>query len=164
MPDPLVMSGLRIPVSLIRDGTRLERKMQILLSRGLNRLFLAMTLLWAILLAVVVPLKYQWDGQMRTMAQYREDVEEQKKLAADGDLGGSLHFGEIIEENRRNALDFYSFQSFWISDVALWRWEIPAIIVPPLVLYGLGMLFRWVWRGFRTSNPPAIAYRSIRRQ
>jgi hypothetical protein len=133
--------------------------MQILLSRGFNRLFLAMTVLWAIFLAVLVPLTLQLDGQMRTMAKYREDVEEQKKLAADGDLGGSLSFGEIIEENRRNALEFYSLHNFWVWDLGVWRWEIPAIIVPPLVLYWLGMLFQWVWRGFRPPNPTAIACR-----
>jgi hypothetical protein len=56
---------------------------------------------------------------------------------------------ERIDENQRNTLELYSLKHFWFYDVAFWELEIPAIVLPPLLLYIIAMVGSWIWHGFK---------------
>ena len=122
-------------------------------SRGFNRLFIVLTVLWAIFCGVLYPLKVQFDGQMRAVFQHDKDVKMCQQLIVERpnwDLTKNCF--DRIDENQRSAMELYSFKNFWIFGVAYWQLEVFAIVAPPLVIYILTVIGRWIWRGFK---PPA---------
>ncbi len=116
---------------------------------GFNRLFLVLSLGWAIYWAIVYPLQRQFEGQIEAVSQH------QKRYAICGQLPGSVSGAErrdcfdMADSNWKNTMEFYSFKRFYLWDVAFWRLLIPAIIVPPIVLYGLAALGVWIGHGFK---------------
>lgn len=121
--------------------------MSIHLGRGFNRLFLVLTLGWAVYCAVVFPLQWLYKGQARADAQRTADYANCGQLAGTS-LGGEPCFNSA-EDNWRASQSFFAFKNFWMIDAVFWRMEIPAIVLPPLFVYALALLSRWIWRGFR---------------
>jgi hypothetical protein len=121
--------------------------------RGFNRLFLMLTLGWAISWAVLYPLGRQWEDQRETLSKYRKDVKNCDQLVVERP-GWALtkNCYEHAVTSRENALELSSFKNFWIYPVAFRRLFVPLIILPPLAMYGLAVLSVWLWRGFK---PPA---------
>jgi len=127
--------------------------MQSLPWRGFNRLFLVLTIVWATWCAVLYPLQMQFERQQEAVSQYNKDTKAcQKIFALDADMDYMTNCLKQAEVNRGNAMELWSFKHFWFYDVAFWQLEIPAIVLPPLLVYALAMIGRWVWRGFK---PPA---------
>jgi hypothetical protein len=117
---------------------------------GFNRLFLALTLLWALLCAVVYPLDVTWERQKEAMTAYNEGKKNCAVLVVERpDWSMSKDCYKRTDEIFQNTLKFYSFKNFWILPVALWQFFLPVIIVPPVVLYGLAALGVWVRNGFK---------------
>lgn len=127
--------------------------MPIYLRRGFNRSFLVLTIAWAIYCAVLYPLQMQFEGQRRAVSQHDEDTKMCRQLMVgrpDWDLTKNCF--ARIDQDQKSAMELHSFKNFWIWDVVFWRLEIPAIVLPPLLIYALAMLVRWIRRGF---EPPA---------
>jgi len=120
--------------------------------RGFNRLFLVLTVAWAIWCAVVYPLQMEWERQREAVSKYDKDVKTcQEIYVRHPDYRSMDDCNRLAQVNETGALEFWSFKHFWYWDVAFWQGEIPAIVLPPLLVYALGMVGRWVWRGFRPS-------------
>ncbi len=126
------------------------------LRRGFNRLFLVLATVWAIGLAVLLPLKLQWDGQQRALIQYREDNKTCDQLVVESP-GWTMTKDcyQRATENLQGTLETYSFKNFWVYSVGLWRTLVPLIIMPPLIIYALTALSVWVWRGFNPASNQA---------
>jgi len=112
--------------------------------RGFNRLFLVLTIGWALFWAVAYPLWRQNEGQLDSFTKHDEDY----KLCAENPEQRDCY--KQADERFKAAQEFYSLRKFWWFPVALWRLVIPLIILPPLFVYGLGALVVWIWRGFHT--------------
>jgi hypothetical protein len=123
--------------------------------RGFNRLFMALTLGWAIFWAVLYPLQRQWEGQHEALIQWREDNKNCDQLVVERP-GWALTRDcyQRAMTNWQNTLELYSFKNFWIYPVSAWRFFLPVVVLPPLAVYGLTALAVWIWRGFkpRTSG------------
>jgi hypothetical protein len=118
--------------------------------RGFNRLFLALTLLWAIFWAVLYPLHRQWEGQQKAFEEYSKMQKTCAQLVLElpeWDMTKNCY--ERSFENYQETLKFYSFKNFWIYPVAFWEIFLPIIVVPPIVIYGLAALVVWVRNGFK---------------
>jgi hypothetical protein len=125
------------------------RPMQVRLWRGFNRLFVALTIVWAICCTVIFPLRMQFDGQRQAFSQHNKDTQMCQQLMVERpEWDMTKNCFERIDEYQRNTMESYSFRKFWVWDVAFWRLEIPAIVLPPLLVYALAMIGRWIWRGF----------------
>ncbi len=92
---------------------------------------------------------YLLAGQIEAASQH------DKKYTICGQLPGNLSETErrdcfdMADGDWKNTMEFYSFKRFYLWDVAFWRLLIPAIIVPPIVLYGLAALGVWIGHGFK---------------
>jgi hypothetical protein len=112
-----------------------------------------LTVAWVICCAIVYPLQRQVEGQVKANSHH------DKAILNCGQLPGSLSGAErldcfdVADENWKNATESYSLKRFYLLDVAFWPLPLPAIIVPPLVAYGLAVLGVWIWRGFK---PPVV--------
>ena len=118
--------------------------------RGFNRLFLVLTFGWAICWAVLYPLQRQWEGQHEALMQYRRDIKNCDQLVVERpewDLTKNCF--ERAMTNWQNALKFYSFKTFWMFPVVLWRLFVPLIVLPPPIVYGLVAVVVWIRRGFQ---------------
>lgn len=122
-----------------------ENSVNVNLKGGFNRMFLTLTVGWAIFCAVVYPLHVQYEGLTKALSDYNRDVKTCQESGFDG-LNDCL---DLAKKYRENAVELYSLKRFYIWDVALWRVLLPAIAVPPIVLYGLSKLTVWIWRGFK---------------
>jgi predicted permease len=121
-------------------------------NRGFHRLLLFMTLGWALFCTVLFPLKMQWDGQQEALSQHYKDIKMCQQLMVERpEWEMTKNCYERIDANEKNTLALYSFKNFWVWDVSFWRVEILAVILPPLFVYGLAALFRWVVAGFAAT-------------
>jgi hypothetical protein len=118
--------------------------------KGYNRLFLALTLLWAAFWTVLYPLQRQWDGQDRAIAEYGKENKNCDALVVERpewDMTKDCY--QRSSKNFQNMLRAYSFKTFWAYPVALWRLFLPMVVVPPVIVYALGALSVWVRNGFK---------------
>jgi len=123
------------------------------LKRGFNRIFWSLTVGWALSCIVLFPLKMQWDGQQEALSRHYTDMKMCQQLMVERpEWDMTKNCFERIDENEKNTMALYSFKNFWVWDVGFWRFEILAVILPPLFLYGLAALFRWVGTGFAASS------------
>jgi len=116
---------------------------------GFNRLFLALTLLWASFWAVVYPLDVTRERQNEAVAEYNKFNKTCDALVVerpDWDMTKDCYKRSM--DNFQTTLKFYSYKHFWMLPVALWQLFLPLIVVPPAVLYGLAALGVWVGKGF----------------
>ena len=121
--------------------------------RGCKRLFLVLTIGWAIFCTVLFPLKMQWDGQQEALSQHDKDMKMcQQLMVEQPEWSMTKNCYERIDKNEKNTLALYSLEKFWIWDVAGWRIELLAVILPPLFAYALALLVKWIWRGFKTGG------------
>ena len=123
------------------------------MGRGFNRLFLVLMAGWALYCAVVFPMQYQWEQQQKVFAANRADVkncDELVKEAPGWDLTQNCY--KRAGENLQAMLDEYSLGRFWILDVVLWKMLVPALLIPPLVVYTIAIVCRWVWNGFKVPS------------
>jgi len=119
--------------------------------RGFNRLFLVLTLGWALFCTVAYPMYRQLEGQSDAAAQ------RLKSYTTCGEPGG-LDLGEtardcfdLADRNYQSALANYSLMRFWSWDVAFWQLVIPIVAIPPLMLLAVAVIARWIWRGFQPA-------------
>jgi hypothetical protein len=118
--------------------------------KGYNRLFWALTLLWAVFWLVVYPLHNQWVGQEKALADYHKENKNCDVLAVEmpqWDLTKNCYQRSM--ENFQNTLTFYSFKHFWAYPVVFWELFLPLVVVPPVIVYALGALSVWVRKGFK---------------
>lgn len=111
--------------------------------RGYKRLFFVLTLGWMFFCTVLIPLYGQW--HLQNLA----DSERAKEYATCGQLtGGVQSCFALADRNWSARADDRALEKFWAWDVAFWKFELAAIILPPMVVYGLAVLMRWIWGGF----------------
>jgi hypothetical protein len=121
--------------------------------RGFNRLVLALTIVWAVCCAVLYPLRMQFDRQRSAVVEDDKGMKMCQQLIAEHpDWAWTKNCLDEVRQNERNALELYSFRNFWILDVVFWRLVIPAIVIPPIAVYILALLGRWIWRGFKPPH------------
>ncbi len=128
-------------------------KMTVGLGRGLNRLFLVLTVGWAIYCAIIFPIQRQWEGQQRVLDANRNEVkncDELVKEAPAWDMTQDCY--KRADENQHAMLDVYSLGHFWMLDVAFWKLLIPVIMLPPVIVYATALLGKWVWKGFNAPS------------
>jgi hypothetical protein len=113
--------------------------------RGFKRLLIALTIGWAIFCTVLYPLKCQFDGQDKAEVQHYKDIME-----CGQHLGAFLCF-DRVDQDYRAMMDRHALNKFWMWDIALWMLVVPAVVIPPLALYGLSALSKWIWRGFHSA-------------
>jgi hypothetical protein len=114
------------------------------IKRGFNRFFIVLTVLWVVFCAVVFP----FNERRKATAQYDKDM----TICYASELGNGKSALDAClrdaEERWKNTLDLYSIKSFYIA----WRLVIGAIVVPPLLVYGILRVIAatsmWVWRGY----------------
>jgi hypothetical protein len=125
--------------------------------RGLNRLFLVLTLAWATFWAILYPLYFQWEGQDKALTEYDKENKNCDKLIVENPAERDLikNCYQRSQENFINTLRFYSFSHFWAYPAVNWRIFLPLVVVPPAVVYGLAALAVWVWNGFRSRTSQA---------
>jgi hypothetical protein len=113
------------------------------LLRGFNRIFVVMTLLWAVYCLVVFPLqtraKLLDDATKQSASCYEGGDSEERKTCVK--LWSDLMADESQEWSLRG---YYK---------AGWLYILGAITIVPVVIYGfcrlIGFTFAWVYRGFR---------------
>jgi hypothetical protein len=118
--------------------------------KGYNRLFLALTLLWAAFWAVLYPLNLQWAGQQKAITEHQKEDKNCDALVVERpewDMTKNCY--QRSAENFQNALGAYSFKNFWAYPVVFWRLFLPIIAVPPIIAYGVVALGLWVRNGFK---------------
>jgi hypothetical protein len=118
--------------------------------KGYNRLFWALTLLWAVLWVVLYPLHNQWVGQKQALADYGKNNKNCDALVVERpewDMTKDCY--KRSTENFQNTLTFYSFKNFWVYPVVFWRLFLPLVVVPPVIVYALAALSVWVRKGFK---------------
>jgi hypothetical protein len=120
--------------------------------KGYNRLFLALTLLWAAFWTVLYPLNRQWVGQQEAITDHNKEDKNCDALVVElPEWNMTKNCYQRSSENFKNALGFYSFKNFWAYPVIFWRLFLPLIVVPPVIVYGLAALGVWVRNGFKTK-------------
>jgi hypothetical protein len=118
--------------------------------KGHNRLFLVLTLLWAVFWAVLYPLHRQWKGQEEALGEYQKMNKTCDALVVENpEWGMTKNCYQRSRENFQNTLRFYSFKNFWEYPVVFWKLFLPLIMVPPAIVYGLAALAVWVRNGFK---------------
>jgi hypothetical protein len=118
-------------------------------------MFLVLTLVWATFWAVLYPLGRQWQGAQEALEQRDRDNKNCDVLVVerpDWVMTKTCYLRS--EENFQNALKLYSFMNFWWLPVALWRLFLPAIVLPPVLLYALVALGVWIRKGFKPGTSP----------
>jgi hypothetical protein len=120
--------------------------------RGFSRLFLVLTLTWAAFWAVLYPLHRQWAGQQDAIAEHdKENKNCDALLVEHPEWDMTKNCYQRSSENLQNALRFYSFKNFWAYPVVFWRFFLPIIVVPPIIVYGLAALGVWVRNGIKAK-------------
>jgi hypothetical protein len=116
------------------------------LKRGFSRLFVVLTVLWALYCGVGYPLQIQIEGQMKADSDYRDAVKV--CVQSPGPFGLKDCF-DLAEKNRKSTTEFYSLKNVYTDIWRFWWLLLPAIAVPPLAVYGLAALGVWLWHGFK---------------
>jgi hypothetical protein len=114
--------------------------------RGFNRLFLVLSIGWALYCALGYPLQIQIEGKNKADSDHRDAV--RACVQSPGPLGLKDCF-DFAEKNRKNATEFYSRRNIYADIGRFWWLLLLAIAVPPLAVYGLAALGVWIWRGFK---------------
>jgi hypothetical protein len=117
------------------------------LRRGLKRLYIVLTIGWALFCTIFVPLKFKWDEKDRDLTTWREAVK-----TCDQHVFEDPDCYKRAMENYQGALESDSFKNFWILPIIGWRLTIPAVLIPPLALFGTDAIVRWIWRGFKSVS------------
>lgn len=115
---------------------------------GLNRLYLALTLLSAVFWTVVYPLHHQWMGQQEALDRYNRENKSCALIVERPDWDTRDCY-ELSMESFQNQLRFYSFKHFWMFPILYWKLFLPLILVPPIIVCGLVVLGIWVRNGFK---------------
>jgi hypothetical protein len=124
------------------------------IGRGFNRLFLVLTVGWAIYCAVVYPLQHQWEGQNEALVKYWNDNKNCDQLIKEAPEEWSLTQDcyEQSTTDLQSRLKFFSFRNFWMLDAAFWKLLIPAMLLPPFIVYATAAIGQWVWKGFNAPS------------
>jgi hypothetical protein len=119
------------------------------LRRGFNCFFIVLTIVWSAYCLVGYPMLEQNEA-------YRQYYKDQKTCSNGVDYVHPNDIGDCLkraEQNWRTVDSRWSFKNFWLST---WKLLLLAVVVLPLLLYGLcrgaAGVTVWVWRGFRTQH------------
>jgi hypothetical protein len=134
------------PISVVLRGwAPLTTKIK----RGFNRLFIVLTVVWAIYCMIVYPLNERgkaaviYDRQLSACYQYEAG-------RGQAELNNCLHFAEGMFHD---FADQWTFKNFYAHS---WPFILAATVGLPLVVYGVGRglaaLSLWVYRGYRPKN------------
>lgn len=111
--------------------------------RGFNRLFLVLSVSWAIYCSVIFPMVQSSE----VVSQHHTALQSCYQLKTS--MNGILACVKSAEDNQQIGLDRWSFKNFYAG---LWRPLLVAAVVLPLTLYGIlrgaAAIALWVWRGF----------------
>jgi hypothetical protein len=119
------------------------------IARGFNRLFLVLTIGWALYCAVLYPMHHQWEGQEEALVKYSEDNKNCDQLVKESpEWSLTQDCYQRAMTDLQDKLKFFSFGNFWILDAAFWKLLIPAILIPPFIVYAIALIGKWVWKGF----------------
>lgn len=124
--------------------------------RGFTRLFVVLTLAWAIFWAVLYPLHVQWKGQEEATTEHEIENKNCAVLLVERpewDLTKNCY--KRSDENYGNTLRLHSLDKFWAYPLVFWKLFLPLILLPPAIVYGLVMLGVRIQDGFkpRASRP-----------
>jgi hypothetical protein len=115
--------------------------------RGFNRLFVVLTVVWALYCLVVYPMQQRRKAQSHYTADsqscYETELKESKPK-----FDACL---KTAKEEWQTSVDQWSVKNFYIGQ---WPLLLAAIVGLPLLLYGclrgIATVSLWVWRGFKT--------------
>jgi hypothetical protein len=128
-------------------------QMTVGITSGLNRLFVVLTFGWVIYCAVIFPMQHQWEGQQRVFDANRNEVKNCDELIKEAPAWDMMQdCYKRADENRNAMLDEYSLGHFWMLDIVFWKLLIPVIVLPPIIVFAIAMIGKWVWKGFNATS------------
>ena len=125
--------------------------MQFELWRGFNRLIIVLTIVWALFCAIVVPVVFIHRITVKLEAEH---IEANTDCTHDYSLTGDelKRCYEMSDATWKEIEKPFSLKNFWLFDVQTWQRLVPMIFLPPLMIYVLATLVRWIWRGFKPKS------------
>ena len=122
----------------------LKRTMQPNFKRGFNRLFIALTVLWAVYCLVVYPMQ-KWSEAYK---EYGAHIEANCWAARGNELEDCRKYEEISSGVGMWTLKAYYTRESWLLALV--------VVAVPLLSYGLlrglMLLGTWFWRGFTSET------------
>lgn len=123
------------------------------LTSGFRRLFAVLTAVWIVLCVVVLPLCIQWDHQRQALDQFHIDNKMCDALVVERPEWKYTKDCYTRSMDRfQTTLKAYSFSTFWLLPVELWRLFVPLALIPPALVGVLGMSGVWIGRGFKRTS------------
>jgi ABC-type spermidine/putrescine transport system permease subunit I len=115
------------------------------LKRGFDRLFLVLTILWALYCALVFPF------QQSATAFHQYQRETNSCYQAEGSINDMNSCADVVFENWRATTDRWTYKRYYHDT---WWPLLLVIVIPPVVVYGLARglaaVSIWVGRGLKT--------------
>jgi hypothetical protein len=113
--------------------------------RRFNRLFLILSIGWALYCALGYSLQIQIEGQHKADSDHRNAVKG--CVQSPSPLGLKDCF-DSAEKTRKSTTGFYSLKNIYSDIWRFWWLLLLALAIPPLAAYGLAALGVWIWHGF----------------